>query len=54
MITSGKEYDLNLRCPYQAKVMKIFDASNMMIGSAKGETAVGMDNLSGKQATQEF
>jgi hypothetical protein len=37
MITSGKELSLKRRWPYQAKVMKKFDANSMRIGSRAGE-----------------
>jgi hypothetical protein len=37
MITSGSETSLNLRCPYQAKVMKMLEANNIKIGRMEGE-----------------
>jgi hypothetical protein len=45
MMTSGSELSLNLRWPYQANVMKTFEANSIRIGKTDGETA-GMKILS--------
>jgi hypothetical protein len=46
-MTSGSELSLNLRWPYQAKVMKTLEANNIKIGSTSGEIGrEGMDVLS--------
>jgi hypothetical protein len=49
MMTSGSELSLNLRWPYQAKVMKTLEANNIKIGRTSGEIGkASMDVLSGK------
>src|ERR1700709_493028 len=42
---SGSQLSLNLRWPYQAKVMKTLEANSMSTGKTDGEI-VGMDILS--------
>src|SRR5690606_37294814 len=46
MITAVSGADLNLRCPYQAKVMKMFDRTNRPTGIRRSIRA-GMAGLAG-------
>jgi hypothetical protein len=45
MMTSGSELSLNLRWPYQAKVMNTLEANSISTGNQVDEV-VGMDILS--------
>src|SRR3954470_21674384 len=44
-VTSTSELCLNLRWPYQAKVMKTLEANSINIGSSCGETVGIMSSL---------
>src|SRR4030081_3164210 len=45
MMASGSQLSLNLRWPYQAKVMKTLEANSIRTGKTDGEMA-GMEPLS--------
>src|SRR5690606_20928343 len=46
---------LNFRCPYQANVMKIFDARSIRIGKTRGEkrSIIGPSHASGLRSCDE-